>query len=141
MELSLWFLLLCVCLLLSLEPCQHSPCSDPACVEILTHALITSLPCSCNPPLAASVNLCYVHSRECCLQQAASFLGSGSRSGSPLAAGWSLVCCPCNSHRCCAGIVPGSLCCHLLPSTSPPARSASLSFLLAGSLNFLIVFL
>ena len=56
-----------VCLQLSLEPCQPSPCSDPACVEILTHALITSRPRYCNSPLAASVNLYCVNSPECCL--------------------------------------------------------------------------
>lgn len=138
LEFSLQFFLLCVCLQLSLEPCQPSPRSDPACIEILTHALITSRPRYCNSPLAASVNLCYINPPECCLQQAASFLGPGSRSGCLPASGWSLVCCLCNSLCC---YVPGSLCCHLLPSISQPAQSASLSFLLADSLNFLIVFL
>ena len=135
------FFLLCVCLQLSLEPCQPSPRSDLACVEILTHALITSRPRYCSSPLAASVNLCYIKSLECCLQQAASFLGPGSRSGCPPASGWSLVCSPCNSLCRYVGVVPGSLCCHLLPSASQPAQSASISFLLADSLNFLIVFL
>lgn len=130
-----------VCLQLSLERCQPSPCSDPACVEILTHALITSRPRYCNSPLAASVNLCYINSPECCLQQAASFLGPGSRSGRPLAPGWSLVCSPCDPLCRYVSVVPGSLCCHLLPSASQPAQSASLSFLLADTLNFLIVFL
>lgn len=49
LEFSLWFLLPCVCLQLSLEPCQP-PRSDPACPEVLTHALITSRPCYCKPP-------------------------------------------------------------------------------------------
>lgn len=132
----MWFFLLCVCLQLSLEPSQPSPRSDPASGEILTHALITSRPRYCSSPLAASVNLCYVNSPGCCLQQAASFLGPGGSSGCPLAPGWSLLCSSCKS-LCYVGIVPGS---HLL-STSQPARSGSLSFLLADSLNFLIVFL
>lgn len=140
MEFSLWFFLLCVCLQLSLEPCQPSPCSAPACAEILAHALITSRPRCGSSSLAASLSLCCANSLECFLRQAASFLGLGSRSGCPPARGWSLVCSLCSSLCCYISLIPGSCCRHLFPSTSSLlSQPASASFWLRVS-GFGLVF-